>query len=108
MKEWLDYLSSKSHAAIILWFILVIIVIKIYEIFLAEKVNAVVTFSGDANKQVMFGVLLSAVFMLGLTIAVYVYYKAIFMWFVLSIGVAIGGLLGILPARNKKRGKRGL
>lgn len=108
MKEWLDYLSIKSHVAIVLWFVLALIIIKIYEIFLAKKINLIVTFSGDENRQVMFGVLLSALFMLGLTIAAYIYYKAIFMWFILSIGVVIGGLLGILPTKRKlnQKGKR--
>jgi len=105
MKELFDYLTMKSHLVIILWFILAIITVKIYEIFLAKRINTIISFSDDRNKQVMFGVFLSALTMLALTLTIAFFYKTIFMWFVLSIGVALGSLFGILPSRNKSKKK---
>jgi len=93
----LYYLSENFIFALLIYFVLVFIAFRIYEKKISTKLKNKIKFLNNQDKNVSFEIFIIGFLFLAISISLNFYFTIPFIWFLCSVALTIGGILGILP-----------
>ena len=106
MKEIFQLLSNQHHLAIITFIFLLILLIKVYEIFFLKLIRVKVKDFKDENKNIPFDLLLIGIFLLIIGFMLDIFFEYPISWYLCNSFLIIGSGLGLIPNFFKKSIKK--
>lgn len=91
------YLSKQFLMSLLIFLSIAFVIIKVYEIFLSNKLSKKFKFIINREKEIPFEIFLTGGLLLGICLLIKLRYPIPFIWLLCSISMFIGGALGIIP-----------